>query len=78
MNDSGTSVWINTPLEILFTRLIKEKDKRPLIKSLSDAQLENFINKKFSDRKIYYDQADITIDEEPLRLEYLIEKILHA
>jgi shikimate kinase len=78
MNESGTSVWINTPLDILFTRLIKEKDNRPLIKSLSDIQLKSFISKKFSDRKIYYEQADITIDEEPLRLEYLIEKILHA
>ena len=47
MNQSGTTVWINTPLETLFQRLVVEKEKRPLIKELSDEQLKNFITKKF-------------------------------
>jgi len=78
MNQEGTTVWINTPLNTLFTRLILEKEKRPLIKSLSDDQLRSFISRKFADRKIYYEQADVTVDEEPVELEHLIEKILHA
>jgi shikimate kinase len=78
MNQSGTTVWINVPLETLFERLVKEKDKRPLIKELQDDQLRNFISKKFSDRKIYYEQARITIDEEPVQLEKLISIIFHA
>jgi shikimate kinase len=78
MNQAGTTVWINTPLEILFQRLVKEKEKRPLIKNLPDEQLESFIIKKYSDRKIYYEQASLKVDEEPVRLEELIEKILYA
>ena len=78
MNQSGATVWINTAVELLFQRLLKEKEKRPLIKDLSDGQLKNFIIKKFSDRKIYYEQANVTIDEEPVQLEKLIEKIFHA
>ena len=78
MNRSGTTVWINTPLATLFERLVKEKEKRPLIKVLSGEQLRNFISKKFADRKIYYEQADLVIDEEPLQLDELIEKIFHA
>jgi shikimate kinase len=78
MHQAGTTVWINTPLEILFQRLVKEKDKRPLIKELSDEQLKSFISKKFADRKIYYEQADIKMDEEPVLIEKLIEKIFHA
>ena len=78
MNLSGTTIWINTPVDTIFQRLINEKEKRPLIKELSDEQLKRFINKKFADRKIYYEQADITIDEEPVQLEKLIEKIFHA
>ena len=78
MNSCGTTVWINTPLETLFTRLIGEKDKRPLIKTLSDDQLKSFINRKFADRKIYYDQADAVINEDPPVLEHIIEKIMHA
>lgn len=78
MNNSGTTVWINTPTNVLFQRLIKEKDHRPLIKDFTDDQLRAYINKKFADRKIYYDQAEITIDEEPLHIEKLVEKIFHA
>lgn len=78
MHTAGTTVWINTPLDTIFSRLIGEKDKRPLIKSLSDEQLKSFISKKFADRKIYYEQADIIVDEEPVQLEHIIEKIFHV
>ncbi len=78
MKQAGTVVWINTPAELLFERLIGEKEKRPLIKSLSDDQLRSFISKKYADRKIYYEQADIILDEQPLQVDLLIEKIFHA
>ena len=78
MQQSGTTVWINTALEILFDRLVKEKESRPLIKKFSDEQLKLFISKKFADRKIYYEQADIIIDDEPVQLEKLIDKLFHV
>ena len=78
MKQAGTVVWINTSLDVLYERLRKEKENRPLIKNLPDEQLRSFILKKYADRKIYYDQADIHVDEEPLQLEHLIEKIFHA
>lgn len=78
MNTAGTTVWINTPPETLFTRLIREKENRPLIKNLSDDQLRGFISKKFSDRRIYYEQAELVVDEEPVHLDKLIETIFHA
>ena len=78
MNQSGTTVWINTPIDTLFNRLKEEKSRRPLIKDLSEVQLRNFIIKKFADRKIYYEQADVIVDDEPVQLDKLIEKIFHA
>lgn len=78
MNRSGTTVWLNTPLEVLAARLLKEKDHRPLLKDLSEDQLKAYIIKKFSDRKIYYEQADIIIDDGHLELDELIQKIFHA
>ncbi len=78
MNIAGTTVWLNTPAETLFSRLLKEKDQRPLLKNLSDDQMRSFIKKKFSDRKIYYEQADITIQDEQITLDQLIEKVFHA
>jgi shikimate kinase len=78
MKDTGTVVWINTATEELHKRLLSEKEKRPLIKDLSDDQLRGFILKKYADRRIYYQQADITVDEHPVELDKLIQKILHA
>lgn len=78
MNQSGTTVWINTQPDVLFHRLVKEKEMRPLIRDLSDDQLKNFIAKKMADRRIYYEQAEIAMDEEPVQLDKLVENIFHA
>jgi shikimate kinase len=78
MNRSGTTIWLNTPVNVLFNRLLKEKDHRPLLKELTNEQLMGFIIKKFSDRKIYYEQADIVIDDEEISLDHFIERIFHA
>jgi shikimate kinase len=78
MNQAGITIWINTPLDTLFQRLTGEKEKRPLIRELSDEQLRSFIIRKFADRRIYYEQAEIMVDEEPLQLEKLIETIFHG
>ena len=78
MSKNGTSVWINAPVQTLFERLINEKDTRPLIKNLTNEQLKGYIIKKYADRKIYYEQADVIVDEEPVQLEKLVEKIFHA
>ena len=78
MNQAGTTVWINTPIDVLFKRLLEEKNERPLIRSLTDDQLRGFIIKKFADRKIYYEQADVIVDDEPVHLDSLIEMVFHA
>ena len=78
MNQSGTTVWINTPTDVIFDRLVKEKSRRPLIKDLTDEQLRGFITRKFADRRIYYEQADVKVEEEPVLLDQLIEMIFHA
>ncbi len=78
MNDAGTTVWINTSPDVLFDRLVKQKDKRPLIRDIPDTQLQHFIAKKMADRRIYYEQAQLEVAEEPVELDSLIEKIFHA
>lgn len=78
MNNSGLTVWLHTSVDALFRRLVKEKESRPLLRSLSDDQLRGYIIKKYSDRKIYYEQAKLFIDEEHASLDDVIEKIFHA
>lgn len=77
MNQAGTTVWINSTLENLYQRLSGEKDKRPLIRDLPDDQLRYFIGKKFAGRKIYYEQADIVLDDSPDMLDRMIQRIFH-
>jgi len=78
MNKEGLSIWLNTSLDTLYKRLMNEKEKRPLIRDLTKDQLRGYIAKKFSDRKIYYEQASIIIDEESADLEKIVDKIFHA
>jgi shikimate kinase len=77
MNQSGLTVWISTPVDTLFKRLVKEKAHRPLIKNLTDVQLKNYIIKKFSDRKIFYEQAAVIIEEENITEDAFVKKIFH-
>lgn len=78
MNQSGITVWFNTPVDILFRRLMNERDHRPLLKNFTEDQLRAFIIRKFSDRRIYYEQSKVFIDDEEPTLEGIIEKIFHA
>jgi shikimate kinase len=79
MNQAGITVWLNTALPVIFERLSREKQKRPLIKELTDDQLDAYISKKFADRRIYYEQAGIIAEEdEPGLLEKIIQQVFHA
>lgn len=78
MNRTGTTVWINTAFDVLFQRLMDEREKRPLIREFSEVQLKNYIARKFADRRIYYEQANVFVDEQPLELDHLIQKVFHA
>ena len=78
MNEMGVTVWINTPPEILLGRLRQGKEKRPLLKDLSDEQLKAYIVKKNADRRMYYEQAKVIVDDHVIEIEKLIKQILHA
>lgn len=78
MKSRGTTVWINSTVDSLYNRLVKEKETRPLIRSIPDNELRSFIIKKYSDRKIFYQQANTILNEEDVTLERLIEKTFHA
>lgn len=77
MKKSGLVVWINCSTDDLFHRLVDEKDKRPLLKDLSDEHLRAYITKKGADRHIFYRQATTTVNGEGLSLEKLVNKIFH-
>ena len=75
LKKNGTVVWFNCSADCLYHRLLKEKDKRPLISDVPNEQLKSFIIKKFSNRKIFYQQANVIINQDEISLGELVKKI---
>jgi len=79
MKKYGTVVWLNTHVEVLLQRLMKEKATRPLIKNINDDDMRSYIIRKLNERRMYYEQADVIIDNEnSMPVSEFIQTILHA
>lgn len=78
MKKKGTVVWLNTRIDILVNRLLKDKHHRPLLKNIADEELKTFILKKILGRKLYYEQADIIVHEESLSVDTFAQIIANA
>ncbi|HEX6332822.1 MAG TPA: shikimate kinase, partial [Flavisolibacter sp.] len=78
LKKKGTVVWINCSVDCLYQRLVKDRDSRPLLSEIPTEQLKSFIIKKFSTRKIFYQQAHIIINEDELDLDRLVERVFHS
>lgn len=79
MKKVGIVVWLNTHVDVLLQRLLKEKAKRPLIKDIDDDGLRSYIIRKLNERRMYYEQADIVLDkEDAISMNDFIQTVLHA
>jgi shikimate kinase len=72
MKKIGKVIWLNTSTDVLKQRLFKERKSRPLIQAVDDADLSRYIIRKLSERRMYYQQADVTVNEENISLDELI------
>lgn len=57
MNGMGTTVYLQVPVERLFTRLSIARKQRPLIKEKSDEELRSFISEQLEKREPHYAKA---------------------
>ncbi len=79
MKKVGIVVWLNTHVDVLLQRLLKEKAKRPLIKDIDDDELRTYIIRKLNERRMYYEQADVVLDkEDAISMNDFIQTVLHA
>jgi len=76
MKKSGKVLWLNTSIDVLKDRLLKERMSRPLIRDINEEELRRYIVRKLSERKLYYEQADAMVNEESITLEELIRSLL--
>ena len=59
MNSKGTTVFLNTSLPKLHTRLMRGRHKRPLIADKNDEELKDFIVEALEKRMPHYSKAEI-------------------
>jgi shikimate kinase len=69
MKRYGKVVWLNTSVDVLKQRLLKERKSRPLIMDIDDEGLQRYIVRKLSERRMYYQQADVVVSEESISQE---------
>jgi shikimate kinase len=78
MNSLGSTVWLNTPKQVMATRLLQELGHRPLIRSLSPLKLQEYIDDKLEERLQFYQQATTIVDPTLSSPDELIHQLQHA
>lgn len=78
MNKHGLTIWINPTEEIIWERLMKEKKARPLVASLTEDSLREFIHQKLLERKPYYEKAQSIINQSEMTIPAFVNTIQHA
>ncbi len=65
LNSTAVSIYLKASLKTLYNRLQKQKETRPLVASISDEKLSEFIAKHLFERRFYYEKANfnLTIDD---------------
>ena len=66
MNDAGTPVWLQAPPDVLHSRLMLERGKRPLVASLTADALRDYITRTIAARTPYYSRAAARFDSSRL------------
>lgn len=74
----SNSYYLRASIGTLAERLMKEKDHRPLIASLGEEQLTEFIAKHLFERRNFYEQAENTISIDGKNPELIASEIYHS
>ena len=75
LNSDASSIYIKASIKTLVSRLIAEKNKRPLVADLDDDKLIEFVAKHLFERRFFYEQASITINTEDKSAEEITTEI---
>jgi shikimate kinase len=71
MNENGLTIYLSASPTYLLKNVMEEKERRPLVKNINEAELLFFIEQKLKERKPFYNQARFTLDAEELGQESL-------
>ena len=72
---NGISIYLKTPIQILYNRLKINSDNRPLIHKIKNSDLKLFIKKQIKQREYFYKQANYVLETKDLSKEKILRKI---
>jgi len=70
------TVMLKTSIANLTKRLVNEKSKRPLLSSLKNDEVPEFIAKHLFERSAYYNQAEISILTDNISHKEIVDSII--
>ncbi len=76
INQYSISIFLQTPINILAERLIRQKQKRPIIAKIPDDEISEFVAKHLFERNPYYSKARYTINTAHKNPEDIVGEIL--
>ena len=71
-----TSIYLKASIDTLYERLVHNKSKRPLIASMNEEEMKEFIAKHLFDRSYYYNHAQHKVTVDNKTIEETVQDIL--
>jgi shikimate kinase len=76
MNNTGLTVYLNAEPAFVFSRLVRAKKPRPLVKGLKGDGLLQFITDKLGQRATFYSQSKLTLSLPEKKTESLVNTVV--
>lgn len=75
LEKSDHSIYLQLSIPALVERLKKEKEQRPLVRNIEDADLPEFVGKHLFERRMYYAQAKHIVECDGKNLDEVVAEI---
>lgn len=72
---NSVSIYLQASIKTIVNRLKNDKEKRPLVTSLNDEQLSEFVAKHLFERNLFYNKATFKIKIDDKTIEKIVEEI---
>ena len=73
-----TSIYLKASIPTLCKRLVIERNSRPLVATISDEKLPEFVGKHLFERAPFYERAETIISTDTLSINEVVDVILKA
>ncbi len=73
---NSISIYLKASTDTIYNRILSEKNKRPLVKEISNEKLKEFISKHIFERNNFYNKATVIISVNDKSIQEIISEIL--